>query len=140
MLAAVLSYVNNASTLVTALESTTSILRYLMENYSTGLIRVGISRLGAGDAKSWVILGTSLLASYALLCSALRFRRRDAMAKKYGYISRQSMANMTTTEAQEIVKYMSELEFPKIFVSSIEFALFKVRLNLLSSARDGIPS
>ena len=48
------------------------------------------------------------------------------MAKKYGYTTRDSMAKMTTTEAHEIIRYMSELEFPKVFVTSVEFALFKV--------------
>ncbi|KAJ5047122.1 uncharacterized protein L3040_002965 [Drepanopeziza brunnea f. sp. 'multigermtubi'] len=32
---------------------------------------------------------------------------------------------MTNTEAQEIMEYMSELEFPKIYHTSIQFALFK---------------
>jgi hypothetical protein len=132
---ALLSYLSNASVFTgkawlvaaaTARDSTTAALHYLVEKDSTGLLRIGISRLEAGDTKSWIVLGTSLFASYALLCAALRFKRRDAMAKKFGYTTRESMAKMTTTEAQEIIQYMSELEFPKVFVTSVEFALFKV--------------
>ena len=109
-----------------AKESTTSVLNYVVQKDSTGLVRIGISRLKAGDKASLVALGVTAFASYALLCNALRFRRRDGMVKKYGYHDRASMSKMTTTEAQEIIKTLTELEWPTVFVTSVEFALFKV--------------
>ncbi|KAI9050743.1 hypothetical protein LZ554_004863 [Drepanopeziza brunnea f. sp. 'monogermtubi'] len=70
----------------------------------------------------YIVIG---LLAYTLLCSLLRFQRRDAKLKQYGFTDRRSLARMTNTEAQEIIKYMSELEFPKIYYTSIQFALFK---------------
>ncbi|KAK9327259.1 hypothetical protein V1520DRAFT_299690 [Lipomyces starkeyi] len=61
---------------------------------------------------------------YALLCSVLRFRRRDAMHKKFNY-TRATFSKMTNVDAQAIMSYLGELEFPKIFLASIQFALFK---------------
>lgn len=70
-----------------------------------------------------------LLPAYVLLCARLRFRRRDAMLAKYGFATRESLASMTSVQAQEIQRYLMELEFPKIFFSSLQFALFKVSLD-----------
>lgn len=137
-LSPLLGYLQSASTMTgkawlvaagAARDSATSALNYIVQKDSTGLIRIGISRLEAGDKASWLVLGTTVFASYALLCSALRFRRRDQMVKKYGYHDRASMAKMTTTEAQEIIQTLTELEWPTIFLTSIEFALFKVCLD-----------
>ncbi|KAK9371924.1 uncharacterized protein V1513DRAFT_453982 [Lipomyces chichibuensis] len=61
---------------------------------------------------------------YVLLCSLLRFQRRDAMHKKFNY-TRATFSKMTNVDAQAIMSYLSELEFPKIFLTSIQFALFK---------------
>jgi len=33
---------------------------------------------------------------------------------------------MTNVEAQQISKYIAELEFPRMFVTSLQFALFQV--------------
>ncbi|KAK9489434.1 hypothetical protein V1508DRAFT_52683 [Lipomyces doorenjongii] len=61
---------------------------------------------------------------YVLLWSLLRFRRRDAMHIKFNY-TKATYSKMTNVEAQAIMSYLAELEFPKIFVASIQFALFK---------------
>ncbi|KAK9428982.1 hypothetical protein V1505DRAFT_375469 [Lipomyces doorenjongii] len=61
---------------------------------------------------------------YVLLCSLLRFRRRDAMHKKFNY-TKATYSKMTNVDAQAIMSYLAELEFPKIFLASIQFALFK---------------
>ena len=114
-----------------ARDSTTSVLNFIVQKDSTGLSLIAISRLEAGDKIAWLLLGTTVFASYALLCNALRFRRRDQLQKKYGYFDRESMARMTTTEAQEIIKTMSESEWPLVFMTSLEFALFKVNNNIL---------
>lgn len=138
-LSPLLNYLQGASTMTgkawfvaasAAKDTTTSALNYIVQMDSTGLVRIGISRLEAGDKALWIALGVTAFASYTLLCNSLRFRRRDDMVKKYGYYDRASMANMTTTEAQEIIKTLTELEWPTVFVTSVEFALFKVGLHL----------
>lgn len=65
---------------------------------------------------------------YPILCSALRFQRRNAMHKKFHYSDRKSFSSMTNTDAQQIIKYIAQLEFPKMYTTSLQFALFKVRL------------
>lgn len=71
---------------------------------------------------TWLVL--ALLPLYLLVCSTLRFRRRDALQK--GFPNRASLARMTTVEAQSIVNKLAELEFPYTFLTSLQFALFKV--------------
>jgi len=64
---------------------------------------------------------------YLLLCSYLRFQRRDAMQKKYNFPTKESFSKMTNVQAQEIAAYMNELEFPRLYEASLQFALFRVR-------------
>jgi len=70
-----------------------------------------------------VLLGI-LLPGYLLLCSALRFRRRDALRQDFP--DRQSLSHMSNVEAQKIVNCLTELEFPFIIITSLQFGLFKV--------------
>ncbi|CZR70149.1 uncharacterized protein PAC_20050 [Phialocephala subalpina] len=62
---------------------------------------------------------------YTILCSLLRYRRRDAMRRNFNFADRKSFSRMTNVDAQEIVTYLAELEFPKIMEMSLQFALFK---------------
>jgi hypothetical protein len=48
------------------------------------------------------------------------------MAKKFNFPIKESLARMTNVEAQQISKYIAELEFPRMFVTSLQFALFQV--------------
>jgi hypothetical protein len=48
------------------------------------------------------------------------------MQKKFDFSTRDSLKAMTTSQAQEILQYLAELEFPTVYVKSLEFALFKV--------------
>jgi hypothetical protein len=50
------------------------------------------------------------------------------MHKKFNYPTKESFSKMTNVDAQAIIRYMAELEFPKIFEISIQFALFKVSI------------
>ncbi|CAL3963617.1 unnamed protein product [Diplocarpon coronariae] len=70
------------------------------------------------------LLIASLL-TYVVLCSALRYQRRDAKLKKYGFTDREAMRKMSNVEAQKIIAYLAELEFPKLYFTSVQFALFK---------------
>lgn len=49
------------------------------------------------------------------------------MHKKFDYPTRASFSKMTTDHAWAIQMYLAELEFPKIFSTSVFFALFKVQ-------------
>jgi hypothetical protein len=79
-------------------------------------------------AWAWSPYAVSLSVFYVFVCSFLRFQRRDAMHRKFYFPDRKSLAKMTNVEAQLITQYMAELEFPKIYYTSVQFALFKVRL------------
>lgn len=63
---------------------------------------------------------------YVFVCNVLRFRRRDTMHRKYYYPDRKSLGSMTNVDAQQITMYLAELEFPKLYYTSVQFALFKV--------------
>ncbi|TVY81896.1 Mycophenolic acid synthesis protein B [Lachnellula suecica] len=77
------------------------------------------------QASGWAPLIVTLFALYAVLCSYLRFQRRDAMHKKLGFTNGKSLSRMTVIEAQSIVQYLGQLEFPKLYYTSVQFALFK---------------
>ncbi|KAG5941359.1 hypothetical protein E4U53_007421 [Claviceps sorghi] len=47
------------------------------------------------------------------------------MRRALGFTDRQSLAGMTSVQAQSIVRDLSELEFPLLFRKSLQFALFK---------------
>jgi len=72
----------------------------------------------------FLLLFTALL--YLLLVSSLRYRRLNSMTSKLGYQDRASFSRMTTADAQAIIIYLSELEFPTVYFYSVAFALFKV--------------
>lgn len=68
---------------------------------------------------------------YPIVCSLLRFRRRDAMRKRFNYPDKASLSRMTNVDAQAIIEYISKLEFPKLYEMSVQFALFKVNKCIL---------
>lgn len=47
------------------------------------------------------------------------------MHRKFGYATRESFAKMSNVDAQEITTYLGQLEFPRIYLASLQFALFK---------------
>lgn len=72
----------------------------------------------------WVLLA---LATYLALVSSLRFQRRQAIHRQYGYYAtRQSMRTMTDQDAWAIQKSIMQAEFPFIVIKSLQFALFRV--------------
>jgi hypothetical protein len=73
-------------------------------------------------------LSLVLLLAYLLLVAVLRHQRERAMRQKLGYTTRESLRNMTNDDAFTIVTYLSQLEFPKLWRFSTEFALFKAGL------------
>ncbi|OLN96963.1 hypothetical protein CCHL11_07431 [Colletotrichum chlorophyti] len=76
---------------------------------------------------SWTVVSTTvlLLAGWVALCASLRFRRIDNLQIRLGYTDRASLARMTNDDAQIILKNMIEFEFPKLYVLSLQFAIFK---------------
>jgi hypothetical protein len=79
---------------------------------------------------SWSSILAILVFAYPLLASKLRFRRIDAVHQKRGYSTRDSMAKMTDTEAHEILKLISDVEFPTMFEKGLQLALFRSMLFL----------
>ncbi|KAG4428732.1 hypothetical protein IFR05_015782 [Cadophora sp. M221] len=84
-----------------------------------------LTALSSLDYTAWTPYVAGGFLFYILLCSALRFNRRDAMLKKFSFTDRKSLARMTNIEAQAIMCQLAELEFPKIYYTSVQFALFK---------------
>ena len=48
------------------------------------------------------------------------------MVRKFGYRDRESFSKMTNVDAQAIISYIGQLEFPWLYIASAQFALFKV--------------
>ena len=70
---------------------------------------------------------TAFLIGYPILVSLFRFRRRQSLQERYNFPTRESLARMTDDQAWEIQKELAQLEFPFIYVKSLQFALFRVR-------------
>lgn len=68
----------------------------------------------------------ALALAYPILCSFLRFQRVNARQRQLRFKNRQSLSEMTTVQAQYIIKEMIQWEFPFMFQISLQFALFKV--------------
>lgn len=70
--------------------------------------------------------------AYALLCSYLRHQRVYRQKGRRNFPDRESMSRMTNVEAQSIIKELAQFEFPIILKMSLQFALFKVIISILS--------
>lgn len=75
--------------------------------------------------QQWKISVIPALLVYMLLVHSLRERRARNLERRFSPAGRASFCRMTTTDAQAILKDLTELEFPKLFSFSIIFALFK---------------
>jgi hypothetical protein len=69
-----------------------------------------------------------LLLAWPVVTITLRFQRLRKLHKQYDYPTRESMAKMTDEEAFQIQKHVAQLEFPFMFIKSLQFALFRVRI------------
>lgn len=81
------------------------------------------SRLGVS---SWMLYSFAGFACYAVVCSSVRFRRRNTMRKRLNFPDRESLSRMTNEDAQKIVYYLSIYEFPLLYDFSLRYAIFKV--------------
>jgi hypothetical protein len=70
------------------------------------------------------ILATACLL-YVVMCSALRFHKEKQLLRKYKYTGRESLANMSHDDAQTINRTLMVYEFPKLYMASLQFAIFK---------------
>ena len=64
-------------------------------------------------------------ALYLLGVRLLRYRRVDAIKRKHSMLSRADYASLAGDQAQDVLKDLVEMEFPKLMGFSIVFALFK---------------
>lgn len=105
-------------------------LQYVDFGESTPLRGV-LTWLGQLYQQQWKSILPLIALLYLLLVSLLRYRRLRYMTLELKYQDRASLSHMTTADAQAIMIYLSELEFPTVFYYSVAFALFKVRERLL---------
>ena len=78
--------------------------------------------------KQWPLLVPFGLVIYLALVRLLRFQRAQQLPRKFQMTRRDTFKTMTADQAQDVLKYLTELEFPKFMGFSIVFALFKVDL------------
>lgn len=71
-----------------------------------------------------VILG------HLALCAALRFRSIKNLQRRLGFSDRASLKRMSNDEAQLILQHIIEREFPLVYELALQFALFKVCVQL----------
>jgi hypothetical protein len=76
--------------------------------------------------REWIPYTLGLLVGYPLVTSALRYRRLRKLHLQYPYKTREDMAKMTDEDAFQIQKTVAQLEFPFMFIKSLQFALFRV--------------
>ncbi len=69
---------------------------------------------------------STLVAAWVAVCSLLRFRFEKRMRKKFNYPDRASMARMSNDDAQQILQYIMQWEFPFTYKLALQFAVFKV--------------
>ncbi len=81
----------------------------------------------SGLSWRWSYYLLPAVVAYPLLCSSLRFRRLKSLQArfKYGSPEHPSFEGMTVKEARQIIKTISELEFPVLFQKGLAFALFR---------------
>ncbi|KAK1987505.1 hypothetical protein LZ30DRAFT_163945 [Colletotrichum cereale] len=70
-------------------------------------------------------IAVALITGWIVLCAFLRFRRIVDLQKKMGFTDRGSLARMTNDQAHLILKNIIEFEFPKMYILSLQFAIFK---------------
>ena len=75
--------------------------------------------------QQWGFLFLPTLLLYMLLVHLLRHRRAKSLQRRFSPAGRASFGRMTTTDAQAILKDLTELEFPHFFGFAIILALFK---------------
>lgn len=74
---------------------------------------------------AWMGPLVAVAAGYVVLCSLLRFRFEKAMRRRFGYADGPSLARMTNDEAQAILQYIIQREFPQMYELALQFGIFK---------------
>ncbi|KIX95377.1 uncharacterized protein Z520_08894 [Fonsecaea multimorphosa CBS 102226] len=90
------------------------------------LASISTQRL-SGFSSFWSYYLLPAIVAYPFVCSALRFRRLKSLQAKYKYGTPEhpSYEGMTVKEAHDILKAVSDLEFPSLFEKGLQFALFR---------------
>jgi hypothetical protein len=65
---------------------------------------------------------------YVCLCASLRFRFEKSTRKRFNFPDRASLARMTNAEAQLILTTIITNQFPFLYQTALQFAIFKVGL------------
>jgi hypothetical protein len=83
---------------------------------------------GLGSAVTGSLLSKILagFAGYVALCSALRFRRVKQHLNHLQYHTRESLSKMTVDDARVILQELLYTDFPFLYETSLQLALFRV--------------
>lgn len=96
----------------------------MMDTTTRGFL--GLPLMAATSSSHLLTYALGALIAYPVITHSLRFRRLRKLHEKYPYTTREAMARMTDEEAFQIQKAVAQLEFPFIFIKSLQFALFRV--------------
>lgn len=89
-----------------SLISRTKKSHWLAKNRSNIMINIPF-HTWSGKEFPWAPLVAFAIFSYTVLCSLHRFRRRNAMLKKFNYPDEASLSRMTNVDAQAIMQYLA---------------------------------
>lgn len=116
----------NITTAITYLSNSPSSLQDRISKIILLLDNNHASSYSPRQILTYVVL-PAVLAVYPVLTSLLRFRRVRKLQQKYSqYSTREVLARMTDRDAWEIQKVIAQLEFPFMYIKSLQFALFRV--------------
>lgn len=100
---------------------------YSVESFKAAMpISVATNAFNNVSSRQILTYAIPLLIAYPILVSLLRFWRLRQLHERFNFPTRESLARMTDDQAWEIQKLMAQLEFPFIYVKSLQFALFRV--------------
>lgn len=78
--------------------------------------------LSSPNDQSWYSVILLALVVYSSTVRLLRYRRSDALIKKYAPAGQASFQRLSNTEAQAVLKNLAELEFPALYGASMVIA------------------
>ena len=82
-----------------------------------------------------IALAVAGLTGYLIACRRMRYVRSQAYSARFAGQTREELyQNITLTEAEEVIHAIARYEFPRIYNTSLQFALFRVCPLLLPCA------
>lgn len=74
-----------------------------------------------------IALAVAGLTGYLIACRRMRYVRSQAYSARFAGQTREELyQNITLTDAEEVIHAIARYEFPRIYNTSLQFALFRV--------------